>query len=280
MRLIIIALLIFLPLWVQALPRSQSVPGGIAILTLSKAETKPSATFNDKSVMVVKSPKTGNWLAILGIPLKTKPGVHELKYTRDDVEYVKTFRIGKKNYKKQYIRVKNKRHVNPNKKDLERILREKDLILELLARFSSSDTVDLNFKLPLRGRLSSPFGLRRFFNNEERKPHSGIDIAAKRGTAIRSPANGTIINTGDYFFNGNSIFIDHGQGLVSMYCHMHKINVKEGQTIKKGQIIGKVGSSGRATGPHLHWGVFLNGTGVNPHLFLSKAERRKLRRRK
>ena len=125
---------------------------------------------------------------------------------------------------------------------------------------------------PVEGRYSSPFGLRRFFNEQARKPHSGLDIVANEGTPVRAAADGVVINTGNYFFNGNTVFIDHGQGLITMYCHLNRIDVSDGQQVKRGDLIGGVGSTGRVTGAHLHWSVLLNGTLVNPELFLSKTD--------
>ena len=125
---------------------------------------------------------------------------------------------------------------------------------------------------PVNGIYTSPFGLKRFFNGQPRKPHSGIDIAAAEGTAIKAPASGVIALTGDFFFNGQRVFIDNGQGLVSMMCHMSRIDVQEGQEIKQGEIIGAVGKTGRATGPHVHWTVSLNNARVNPFLFMPDEE--------
>ncbi|VAW79063.1 Peptidase, M23/M37 family, partial [hydrothermal vent metagenome] len=130
---------------------------------------------------------------------------------------------------------------------------------------------NLRFVLPVHGPVSSPFGLRRYFNEQPRKPHSGLDLAAAEGTPIRAPAAGHISGTGDYFFNGNTVFIDHGQGLVTMYCHMSRIDVKPGQQVAAGETIGAVGQTGRVTGPHLHWGVSLNDARINPMLFLDEA---------
>jgi murein DD-endopeptidase MepM/ murein hydrolase activator NlpD len=118
------------------------------------------------------------------------------------------------------------------------------------------------------GRLSSPFGLRRFFNGQERNPHSGLDFAVPAGTPIKAPAAGTVVLVGDYFFNGKTVFLDHGQGFVSMFCHMSAIDVKVGDEVPRGGVVGKVGATGRATGPHLHWNVSLNDARVDPAIFI------------
>jgi len=261
--------------WAAALPKNNPVPGGIAVIPLGiNSSSVPMVTYRDKRVMVAPDNKGDNqWLAVVGIPLAAKPGKHELQVESNPKSQKVTFTVKKKKYKSQYITLKNKRKVNPNKEDLERIGKEKKVIVASLKTWRETPEVNTKFVLPVKGRLSSPFGLRRFFNKQPRKPHSGIDIAAAEGTPIVSPADGVIVNIGEYFFNGNSIFIDHGQGLVTMYCHMSKINVKEGQQVKQGEIIGAVGKSGRVTGPHLHWAVSLNDARVDPGLFFENLEK-------
>lgn len=257
------------------LPKANSVPGGIAEVPLGvTSETAPVVKFNGSRVMVAPDPEhPQQWIAITGIPLSAKKGKHSLIVHNGSSENKVSFNVKNKKYKTQYLKLKNKHQVNPSKEELERILNEKKLTIASLKQWTETDAINTDFMLPVQGRLSSPFGLKRFFNNQPRKPHSGIDLAAPAGSPIVSPADGTIITTGHYFFNGNTIFIDHGQGLVTMYCHMSKILVKEGDKVTKGQEIGKVGMTGRATGPHLHWSVSLNNVRVDPGLFFDNLHR-------
>ncbi len=268
MRNLMLAALLWLPLAATAaLPRNEPVPGGVALLDLGKSTERPQARFNGHRVMVIQ--RDGRWLAVVGIPLSTKPGRHRLML-RDagNKEHSQLFTVHDKHYRTQYITLKNKRLVSPNAKDLQRIYRDHAAINAALSHWSTPEPQELALDVPIKGIFEHSFGARRFFNKQPRKPHSGMDIAAPTGTVVHAPADGTVVATGDYFFNGNTIFIDHGRGLITMYCHLSRIDVRPGQAVHRGEAIGAVGKTGRVTGPHLHWGVSLNHTMVDPALFL------------
>ena len=250
------------------LPDELNVPGGVVIIPINSKD-RPKAFFYDKRVLVIG--ESQNWKAIIGIPLKIELGEHKLKVVSNGVEANYLFEVVGKAYEAQYLTIKNKRQVNPNKEDMLRITRERKLISKAKINWREIDNVPLRFIKPAKGPFSSSFGLRRFFNNQPRNPHSGLDIAAKTGTPIVAPAAGIVTNAGDYFFNGKTVFLDHGQGLITMYCHMENISVEEGDIVDVNDLLGTIGSTGRVTGAHLHWSVILNNTTVEPLLFL-KAE--------
>ncbi len=251
-----------------ALPPHVPVPGGLAVLDLGPAENPPPvAHYQGRRLAVVGD--QGHWYALVGIPLTARPGEHQIEL--GDSRHL-AFEVRPKAYETQHITIKDKRKVNPYKKDLERIARERKRIQAALRHFRETTALPLAFRWPVEGEISSPFGLRRYFNNEPRKPHSGLDIAAPEGTPIRAPAAGMVLDKGDFFFNGNTVFIDHGQGLVTMYCHMSRIDVQPGEHVEAGQVIGAVGRTGRVTGPHLHWGVSLNDARIDPRLLLQSKE--------
>lgn len=246
------------------LPQDSRVPGGLAVIELSPKQAQQEVRFHDKPVWQLQD--QGKHWAIIGIPLKQKAG--QASYQIAGQEHY--FTIQDKAYKEQHLTVKRK-HSNPPADQIKRIQKESHLSRKAFTTFSdiNKDSGFSGFLLPSQGPISSPFGLKRFFNKQARRPHSGIDIAAPRGANILAPADGKVILTGNFFFNGNSIFIDHGQGLITMYCHMDELDTEQGQWVKQGQLIGKIGSTGRATGPHLHWTVSLNNSRVEPLLFLA-----------
>ncbi|WP_313027036.1 peptidoglycan DD-metalloendopeptidase family protein [Pseudomonas lopnurensis] len=242
---------------------NKPVPGGVAVIELGNGPTPPQVRYQGKPALVIKEDGK-RWIAIVGIPLTVGPGEQRLEVG----ERRQSFHVLSREYRAQHITLKNQRQVNPNPDDLKRIERELDEQNRAYRQFSQSQPSNLLFDRPVDGPLSSPFGLRRFFNGEERNPHSGLDFAAKAGTPIKAPAAGTVILTGDYFFNGRTVFLDHGQGLISMFCHLSEIDVKVGDRLGRGEALGKVGATGRATGPHLHWNVSLNDVRVDPSIFI------------
>jgi len=254
----------------QELPRHNPVPGGIAIVDLNDTnEIAPTVYFQKRRVMVVKG-ESGGWQAVIGIPLNIKAGKHTIAI-KAATQKPLGFKVRAKEYELRHITINNKRMVSPTKADIARHYKEKPLMLAALKTWTEQAEVATAFILPVQGRLSSQFGLRRIYNKQERiRRHTGLDIAAPVGTLIVAPARGRVIRTGDYFFTGGTVFIDHGQGLVTMYCHLSKTDVKAGDELNQGDRIGEVGSTGRVSGPHLHWVVSLNNTKVEPKLFLSK----------
>ncbi len=243
-------------------------PGGVAVLVLPpSAEPPAEARFGERRVMLRRS--DDGWLAIAGIPLDHAPGMTAVTVRRADGETLEVpFEVVPADYATQHLEVPNRRHVDPDPADLERIRRERDVIDAAIGRYRPDASPPLRFGAPVAGRRSSSFGLRRFFNGQPRSPHKGMDIAAPAGTAVATPLPGRVTASGSYFFNGNTVIVDHGQGLITMYCHLQTVDVTEGAELAAGERLGSVGATGRVTGPHLHWGVYLNGTAVDPALFL------------
>ena len=251
----------------KALPKNAPVPGGVAVLDLGLAQSAPTARWGEQPLAVVRD--NGRWFALLGIPLDTLPGELEISIKNGSTVTVRQVMVGVKNYPEQRLTIKDKRKVEPNPDDLARIAKEKEAT-EAVKRNFAANMPETDFLLPSNGPLSSRFGLRRIFNGLPRNPHAGLDVAVGTGAPIKAPADGVVANTGDYFFNGNTVFIDHGQGLISAYMHMSRIDVRYGQPVKKGEILGAVGATGRVTSPHLHWAVILNNTPVDPEFFLAR----------
>lgn len=250
------------------LPVAEPVPGGIAVISLGSHTTvAPVVHYQGRRVMVLREGE--QWHAVVGIPLDATPGRHTLRVHPPSGGLTTTFEVQAKAYEEQHLTVQNKRMVNPTAEDLKRIAQDQKVSQQAYRSFRPEESVPTRFSLPVAGRLSSTFGLKRFFNGEARNPHSGLDLAAAVGTPVSAPAAGHISATGNFFFNGNTVFIDHGQGLVSMYCHLDGIAVKAGQHVAAGEAIGTVGMSGRVTGPHLHWSVSLNDSRVDPMLFMT-----------
>jgi len=251
------------------LPPAAPVPGGVAIVCVGRAPAPaPEVTFEGQRVLVARVGDA--WQAVVGLPLALKPGAHGLAVMENDKsERMVPFRVGRREYDKQYVTLANRRQVDPEPEDLRRIAREQERLSKAFSTFSDFEPDGLAFDLPSEGIVSGGFGLRRFFNNEPRLPHSGLDIAAPEGTPIVAPAAGRVLETGDFFFNGLSVVAEHLKRKVTMYNHLSRIDVAKGERVARGGRIGAVGQTGRVTGPHLHWSVSLNNARVDPALFLS-----------
>lgn len=249
-----------------ALPHESAVPGGVKLIDLGVAGSAvPDVEADGHRAFVVNV--SGHWIAVIGIPLAAGPGVREVSWLGPGGPHHLDFKVHDKRYVTQALTVAPSQ-VDLSAEDAARVDQEKIGIDAALNRWSERAPDDLAFKQPVPGVRSSSFGSRRIFNGQSRNPHSGMDIAAASGTPVLAPAAGEVIATGNYFFNGNAVFVDHGRGLVSMYCHLSAITVKVGQQVRAGDVLGKVGMTGRATGPHLHWGLSLAHVWVDPALFL------------
>lgn len=258
------------PSLAQALPDVALVPGGIALLSLPDYQAQTVVTFNGEPVAVF--PHEDSWVALAGIPLNAKAGDHHFSVKHHTgVTLNSRVKVTEKKYAEQHLTIKNKRKVNPYQADMDRISRER--IRKQKAKTLRTDTIPkVDFIWPTEGRISSIFGLRRFFNEQARSPHNGLDIAAATGTPVKAVADGTVIDAGDFFFSGNMIYLDHGQGIISLYAHLDRIDVKPGDTVKQGEMIGTVGETGRVTGAHLHFAVFANKTLIDPVYLLPKQQ--------
>lgn len=258
-------------LWPQAL----QVPGGVARLSLGPAAQRPVAQVRqgDVEVPLLVVGDAIEWTALVGIPLAATPGEAHITVLLDGGGTRRVpYAIAPKQYQEQHLKV-SPRTVDLSPEDQARFERERDHQLQVMATFTDQPAgialPSLRMRVPVPGRRSSSFGLRRVFNGQPRNPHNGMDIAAATGTPIVAPLPGRVIDVGVYFFNGGTVWLDHGQGLLSMYCHLSSMDVRVGDVLQTGEAFCKVGATGRVTGPHLHWGVMLNRTMVDPALFVA-----------
>ena len=256
-----------------SLPKSSSVPGGVAIIPLGSTSAeaeKPQSWLGEQPVLVTSD--HDEWYAVVGLPLDMTPGSHELSVKIGDQRKVQYFTVNPKTYPEQRIVMKDKSKVELSAADLARAEREIAAIKQLKLHWRAAQNTDLSLMVPADGKLAGRFGQRRFFNGEPRAPHAGLDVAVASGTPVKASAQGDVLAVGDYFFNGKTVFVDHGNGLITMYCHLERIDVQAGEAVSKGQLLGLSGKTGRATGPHLHWSVVLNGAMVDPELFIPASE--------
>ena len=250
------------------LPHASLVPGGILITPVNgPADRTPVATYDGKRAMVLRS--NDRWVAVVGLPLTITPGHASIQVQSGDAPEVPVeFDVADKQYSVQSLKVAPGK-VDLSPEDLARSEKDTVRIHAALATYSTKPPATLRLLQPVPGVRSSSYGLRRVFNNQSRNPHSGMDIAAPTGTPIKASADGRVLDAGNFFFSGNTVIVDHGEGLITLYCHLSQIGVQIGDHLKRGDVLGKVGATGRVTGPHLHWAVALNQIFVDPALFLA-----------
>jgi murein DD-endopeptidase MepM/ murein hydrolase activator NlpD len=251
----------------MALPRDEPVPGGVAVLTLPVPDdaAAPQVWTRGSRALVVRD--AGHWVAVIGIPLSAEPGTHEATLGVGAGARALRYTVRPKAYIVQSLRVPP-REVDLSAHDLARARREHAELSRVLAGWSAAAPAELRCAAPVPGVRTSSFGSRRIFNGEARAPHSGVDITAPAGAPVHAPIDGVVVDTGRYFFTGNTVVIDHGRGFMSLYAHLSRIDVARGERVRAGTRIGLVGMTGRATGPHLHWALSLNHVWVDPALFL------------
>ena len=260
-------LLVLLLVCANAFADEAAWPGGVAFIDLGPAEgTTPAIEYNGRRVLVIRD--DDRWRAAVGVPLDTPAGPAILTIADGSQ---RQFTVVEHAYREQHLTVAPG-FVSLSEENLARVGRERKIIDAALANWREVSLDSINLATPVDGPHSSSFGSRRFFNDEARSPHKGMDIAATSGTAILTPRDGVVTATGDYYFNGNTVIVDHGQGYITMYCHLSKIGVEEGQVVETGASLGAVGATGRVTGAHLHFGTYLNGTAVDPALLLESLE--------
>ena len=249
---------------VSAFADEAAWPGGIARLDLGPAEGAPPVVeFDGRRVLVMND--EGQWRAVVGVPLSAATGRANLSVANG---ITMSFDVNEHQYVEEHLQVAQS-YVSLSEENLARYHRERKVIDAALNNWRDVPVDSVSLTSPVDGPRSSSFGKRRFFNDEPRNPHTGMDIAVPEGTPVLAPKGGVVSETGDFYFNGNTVFLDHGQGLVTMYCHLSEIGVEKGQAVSTGETIGLVGKTGRVTGAHLHFGTYLNGNAVDPALLLA-----------
>lgn len=252
------------------LPKNLCVPGGVVVINLKLYSKEPPIVLyqDNRALVIADRERPNNWITVVGIPLDAPIGINHIKINNHGNITKRAFTVKNKQYPTERLTIPNKRKVTPLPEDLATIEAEYKETIQTYAHWQYKKLDKLTLTMPVQGRKSSPFGLVRIMNNVPKNPHSGLDIAAPSGTEVKCVMDGQVLNIGNFFYSGNIVFIDHGQGFITSYCHLNSINVVKGQIVRKDEVIGTVGKTGRATGPHLHWSVSLNGVRVDPQLFI------------
>ena len=244
-----------------------AAPGGVARLRLAAGDPAPKAHLNGARLLVRR--EKDEWVALAGIPLSAKAGATlrvEVDFANGKRE-LRPVKVVDKKYLTQHLSVAPGQADLPEEQ-LVRYQQEREHLAQVLRTYTEPGPESLALLQPVPGRRSGSFGLRRVINGMPRSPHSGLDIAAPEGTPVVAAAPGRVADSGDYLFLGRTLVLDHGHGMLSLYSHLSAVDVAAGETVAAGAPIGKVGMTGRATGPHLHFSVYLNAVSVDPAIFL------------
>jgi len=248
-------------------PEHSPFPGGVINKNLYiRSSQTPEISVEGKSVYLCQVDKN-LWKALIPISLINQKNFVEIYHNEHRILNVP---IATRDYRESKITINNQDMVSPPAEYLPRIKKESELSFEAINTNSNTFLSSLKMSKPVEGFKSSEFGVRRFINNQPRSRHTGLDLAASSGTEIRAPLSGKVVLIGNFYYKGNTVFLDHGGGLISTYSHMSKVLVQNHDLITKNQIIGKVGQTGRVTGSHLHWQTVLSGIPVDPELFLEE----------
>lgn len=287
-RAVIIAIVLLTSMFpVELFPNTPPAPKGIdgqysgkqgQVLVVKVPEveeaTEVKGAFLNRIIPFFRETRSGEppgYVGLLGIDIQDDPGTYELAVDVKRGEQTKRLSynvlVGKEKFSVEHLKLP-KDKVDLDEKSVARWKAEQEQVKQALAENSALRLWRSNFVEPVNGKRTGIFGSVRIMNGQPRNPHNGEDIGAPLGTDVAATNDGIVRLTADHFFSGKGIFVDHGLGFYSMYFHLSEILVKDGDLVKAGQIIGKVGSTGRATGPHLHWGVKLNGARVNPYALL------------
>lgn len=241
-------------------------PGDVVRVDVEGADAgeKITATVFGQHIDFHFDPQRRTHRALVGIDLDTKPDVYRLRIQRNGTPEAPTsaLRILPKQFAVRRLTVPGN-FVEPPADALEQIKRDSATLAEAYARASARKWTDA-FVLPVDGKPTSNFGTRSYYNGQQRSPHAGVDFVGKPGTPIRAANRGEVVVAAPMYFTGNTVVVDYGERLFSVFAHLSEIHVKAGDTVEPATVVGLVGATGRVTGPHLHWSVRLNGARVDP----------------
>ena len=258
------------PAWQVRLEPTTLVNGAPALLyVLPPVGLKAlSGSWMGHKLYFTLDPASHSWYALFGVSLNSAPGTYKLSLdgetdTGNAVSFEQNLEVSSEAYATVELKVAHK-FTAPNRRLLKRIRREEILKHQIFGESSSKQLWAGDFTAPVTESVSEAFGVRRVFNGELKTEHQGLDYHAPRGTRVLAANSGTVLLARRLFFEGNCVIVDHGEGLMTLYMHLSKFKVRKGQKVRRGQLLGLSGATGRATGPHLHLAVRWEGIYLDP----------------